>query len=137
MSDQVKKPERWFSHDMAQFISVYVRAVGGEVPATSTLAPKIGPLGLVSFSLLKTNLIEYKLDACPSVLFSVISGTRLKQKEKEESTLKQKNINDSLTLHKMSIRIRWKIQQKIDLQFSTFGVMITALFGHQYWSNWL
>ena len=27
---------------------VYLRAVGGEVGATSTLAPKIGPLGLVS-----------------------------------------------------------------------------------------
>lgn len=26
---------------------VYCRAVGGEVPATSSLAPKIGPLGLV------------------------------------------------------------------------------------------
>ncbi|WAR01122.1 RL12-like protein [Mya arenaria] len=26
--------------------AVYVKAVGGEVPATSTLAPKIGPLGL-------------------------------------------------------------------------------------------
>ncbi|KAH3890255.1 60S ribosomal protein L12-like isoform X1 [Dreissena polymorpha] len=25
---------------------VYVKAIGGEVPATSTLAPKIGPLGL-------------------------------------------------------------------------------------------
>ena len=33
---------------MIYFISVCVRAVGGEVPATSTLAPKIGPLGLVS-----------------------------------------------------------------------------------------
>ena len=28
-------------------ISVCVRAVGGECPATSALAPKIGPLGLV------------------------------------------------------------------------------------------
>ena len=27
---------------------VYLRAVGGEVGATSALAPKIGPLGLVS-----------------------------------------------------------------------------------------
>lgn len=27
-------------------LSVYLRAVGGEVGATSTLAPKIGPLGL-------------------------------------------------------------------------------------------
>ena len=33
---------------MIYLISVCVRAVGGEVPATSTLAPKIGPLGLVS-----------------------------------------------------------------------------------------
>lgn len=28
---------------------VYLRCVGGEVGATSSLAPKIGPLGLVSF----------------------------------------------------------------------------------------
>ena len=28
---------------------VFVRAVGGEVPAASSLAPKIGPLGLVCF----------------------------------------------------------------------------------------
>lgn len=27
---------------------VYLRAVGGEIGATSSLAPKIGPLGLVS-----------------------------------------------------------------------------------------
>ena len=31
---------------------VYLRAVGGEIGATSSLAPKIGPLGLVT----KTNL---------------------------------------------------------------------------------
>lgn len=29
--------------------AVYLRCVGGEVGATSSLAPKIGPLGLVSF----------------------------------------------------------------------------------------
>jgi hypothetical protein len=28
--------------------AVYLRAVGGEIGATSSLAPKIGPLGLVS-----------------------------------------------------------------------------------------
>jgi len=28
--------------------AVYLRCVGGEVGATSSLAPKIGPLGLVS-----------------------------------------------------------------------------------------
>jgi len=27
---------------------IYLRAVGGEIGATSSLAPKIGPLGLVS-----------------------------------------------------------------------------------------
>lgn len=32
--------------DPTAIMVVYVRAVGGEVPATSTLAPKIGPLGL-------------------------------------------------------------------------------------------
>ena len=30
--------------------SVYMRCTGGEVGATSALAPKIGPLGLVSLS---------------------------------------------------------------------------------------
>ena len=30
------------------FLLVYLRVVGGEVGATSSLAPKIGPLGLVS-----------------------------------------------------------------------------------------
>lgn len=34
-------------------IVVYLRAVGGEVGATSSLAPKIGPLGLVCFLKLK------------------------------------------------------------------------------------
>lgn len=29
-------------------VLVYLRCVGGEVGATSSLAPKIGPLGLVS-----------------------------------------------------------------------------------------
>ena len=30
---------------------VYLRAVGGEIGATSSLAPKIGPLGLVNKTL--------------------------------------------------------------------------------------
>lgn len=30
---------------------VYLRAVGGEIGATSSLAPKIGPLGLVSWNI--------------------------------------------------------------------------------------
>lgn len=30
------------------FILVYLRCVGGEVGATASLAPKVGPLGLVS-----------------------------------------------------------------------------------------
>ena len=37
---------------------MYLRAVGGEVGATSSLAPKIGPLGLVS----GTALLEYRYD---------------------------------------------------------------------------
>ena len=32
------------------FNQVYLRAVGGEIGATSSLAPKIGPLGLVSWN---------------------------------------------------------------------------------------
>lgn len=34
-------------------VAVYLRATGGEVGATSSLAPKIGPLGLVSWKFLK------------------------------------------------------------------------------------
>lgn len=34
------------------FFTVNLRCVGGEVGATSSLAPKIGPLGLVSITLL-------------------------------------------------------------------------------------
>lgn len=33
---------------MVFFVLVYMRCTGGEVGATSALAPKIGPLGLVS-----------------------------------------------------------------------------------------
>lgn len=32
--------------DPSQVVEVYVRATGGEVGAASSLAPKIGPLGL-------------------------------------------------------------------------------------------
>ena len=32
--------------DPSQLVEVYVRATGGEVGAASSLAPKIGPLGL-------------------------------------------------------------------------------------------
>lgn len=34
--------------EFISLILVYLRCVGGEVGATSSLAPKIGPLGLVS-----------------------------------------------------------------------------------------
>lgn len=34
------------------FVTVYLRCVGGEVGATSSLAPKIGPLGLVSIQII-------------------------------------------------------------------------------------
>jgi hypothetical protein len=40
-----------FIHRLHSFLSLHavvLRAVGGEVGATSSLAPKIGPLGLVS-----------------------------------------------------------------------------------------
>lgn len=37
--------------------AVYLRCVGGEVGATSSLAPKIGPLGLVS----STEIILFSL----------------------------------------------------------------------------
>jgi len=34
--------------DPSEVKVIYVRAVGGEAAASATLAPKIGPLGLVS-----------------------------------------------------------------------------------------
>ena len=37
---------------------VYLRCVGGEVGATSSLAPKIGPLGLVNLYFINLNYIE-------------------------------------------------------------------------------
>lgn len=50
---QVKKIFIWFIFRKEKnnvlllfFLTVYLRAVGGEVGATSSLAPKIGPLGL-------------------------------------------------------------------------------------------
>ena len=36
-------------HSPVFFLPVYLRCTGGEVGATSALAPKIGPLGLVSY----------------------------------------------------------------------------------------
>jgi len=38
-----------FSTTDLYLFAVFMRCVGGEVGATSSLAPKIGPLGLVSF----------------------------------------------------------------------------------------
>lgn len=44
------------------FLLVYLRATGGEVGATSALAPKIGPLGLVrNILLLILKYIELKV----------------------------------------------------------------------------
>jgi large subunit ribosomal protein L12e len=34
---------------------VYLRCVGGEIGATSALAPKVGPLGLVCIFIIKNN----------------------------------------------------------------------------------
>ena len=46
-----------FPH-MCLFVSiVYLRCVGGEVGATSSLAPKIGPLGLVIFYFINLNYL--------------------------------------------------------------------------------
>lgn len=51
---------------LLSFLLVYLRATGGEVGATSALAPKIGPLGLVRnknyyFNLLKIILLKILL----------------------------------------------------------------------------
>ena len=44
---------------------VYLRAVGGEVGATSSLAPKIGPLGLVSITEGETAILTQSLVLVP------------------------------------------------------------------------
>ena len=44
--------------------SVFLRCVGGEVGATSSLAPKIGPLGLVS-----NETYFFLLRVCPRACF--------------------------------------------------------------------
>lgn len=43
---------------------VYLRAVGGEVGATSSLAPKIGPLGLVSCFFLNVFFANVQMYVC-------------------------------------------------------------------------
>ena len=48
-------PEYKLNFPLFFFCPVYLRAVGGEVGATSALAPKIGPLGLVSNILLQNH----------------------------------------------------------------------------------
>lgn len=44
------------------FLLVYLRATGGEVGATSALAPKIGPLGLVRNILLLILSVKKKCE---------------------------------------------------------------------------
>ena len=50
--------------DPSQILNVYVRAVGGEIGAASSLAPKIGPLGLspkkVGEDIAKTTAKDWK-----------------------------------------------------------------------------
>lgn len=54
-SDSYKSCNLWGEVYFYKFICIFavnLRCVGGEVGATSSLAPKIGPLGLVSINLL-------------------------------------------------------------------------------------
>ena len=44
--------------DPSAIVEVYLRVVGGEVGATSSLAPKIGPLGLSPKKVWKRNLTK-------------------------------------------------------------------------------
>lgn len=46
-----------FPHMCILVSIVYLRCVGGEVGATSSLAPKIGPLGLVRFYFINLNYL--------------------------------------------------------------------------------
>lgn len=50
---------KWCDVKFIFCILVNLRCVGGEVGATSSLAPKIGPLGLVSIKLLGHNLTNH------------------------------------------------------------------------------
>lgn len=65
---------------------VYLRCVGGEVGATSSLAPKIGPLGLVSILFL---LVSY-WKSCKLLFLYILPG---------------KHVNTCLTISAMQIRI--------------------------------
>lgn len=63
---------------------MYLRATGGEVGATSSLAPKIGPLGLVSDRIKKMRhllvelnisiLMEYFFFTTTIIFFFVVAG---------------------------------------------------------------
>lgn len=46
---QIYSQKLGYSYIFNILLLVYLRCVGGEVGATSSLAPKIGPLGLVSW----------------------------------------------------------------------------------------
>ena len=49
-----------------------MKAVGGEVPATSSLAPKIGPLGLVSILYGNGHMVIIYLIGRPKWLVSIL-----------------------------------------------------------------
>lgn len=51
MADLHVKQSKWLPNKIVLLFTVYLRAVGGEIGATSSLAPKIGPLGLVSLEI--------------------------------------------------------------------------------------
>uniref|UniRef100_A0A0D3BRA3 Large ribosomal subunit protein uL11 N-terminal domain-containing protein n=1 Tax=Brassica oleracea var. oleracea TaxID=109376 RepID=A0A0D3BRA3_BRAOL len=46
--------------DPSQIVDVYVRVTGGEVGAASSLAPKIGPLGLAPKKIAKETAKKFK-----------------------------------------------------------------------------
>merc|ERR1712213_156381 len=95
--------------------TVYCRAVGGEVPATSSLAPKIGPLGLspkkigddiqkgtqewkglkITVKLIVQNR-QAKVEVCPSAASMIIRA--LKEPPRDRKKVKHVKHNGNITL---------------------------------------
>merc|ERR1711923_430516 len=95
--------------------TVYCRAVGGEVPATSSLAPKIGPLGLspkkigddiqkgtqdwkglkITVKLIVQNR-QAKVEVCPSAAALIIKA--LKEPPRDRKKVKHVKHNGNITM---------------------------------------
>ncbi|XGW30431.1 hypothetical protein V3C99_009420 [Haemonchus contortus] len=77
--------------DPTEIKIVYLRCVGGEVGATSALAPKVGPLGLSP----KKNRVA-KIDVVPSAASLLVK--ELKEPPRDRKKVKNVKHNGDLTL---------------------------------------